>query len=153
MGSVITLTVYFMCVREERIYESPFLPFFLNSHFSLQLTHPIPLSASRVVFFCVRVRAWVTSTFLKSSVQSLAFSPNCHLHCVSASYSSPGSCSGYRYSFTDLGSSDKQSDWAELKDGKTNKDGNEGRKFRWVADGWRERQTIATSNNYHLESV
>lgn len=33
-------------------------------------------------------------TFLKSRVHSLAFSPNCHLHWVSASYSSPGSCSG-----------------------------------------------------------
>lgn len=53
-------------------------------------------------------------TFLKSRVQSLAFSPNCHLHCVSASYISPGSFSGYRYSLTALGSSDRQKAWAVL---------------------------------------
>lgn len=77
-------SVYFMCVREERIYESPFLPFLLTLSISLYLMHPILLTASRSV----------CSTFLKSRVQSLAFSPNCHLHCVSASYSSPGSFSG-----------------------------------------------------------
>ena len=63
--------------------------------------------------------AWdgmIMFTFLKSRVHSLAFSPNCHLHCVSASYSSPGSFSGYRYSLTALGSSDRHKAWAELLD-------------------------------------
>lgn len=144
--------LFYVCERRENLWVSLPSVFSQLSFFPPAHSSHSALGFSRCVF-CVSVRAWVTSTFLKSSVQSLAFSPNCHLHCVSASYSSPGSCSGYRYSFTALGSSDKQSDWAELKDGKTNKDGNEGRKFRWVADGWRERQTIATSNNYHLESV
>lgn len=53
--------------------------------------------------------------FLKSRVHSLAFSPNCHLHCVSASYSSPGSFSGYLYSCMALGSSDRQVAWAVLR--------------------------------------
>lgn len=53
--------------------------------------------------------------FLKSRVHSLAFSPNCHLHCVSASYSSPGSFSGYLYSCMALGSSERQVAWAVLR--------------------------------------
>lgn len=58
----------------------------------------------------------INFTFLKSRVQSLAFSPNCHLHCVSASYSSPGNFSGYGYSLTALGSSDRHRAWAELEE-------------------------------------
>lgn len=53
--------------------------------------------------------------FLKSSMQSLAFSPNCHLHCVFASYNSPGSFSGYLYSFTGFGRSARQVAWAVLE--------------------------------------
>ena len=63
--------------------------------------------------------AWNTCqqslAFLKSSMQSLAFSPNCHLHCVFASYSSPGSFSGYLYSFTGFGRSARQVAWAVLE--------------------------------------
>ena len=53
--------------------------------------------------------------FLKSSMQSLAFSPNCHLHCVFASYNSPGSFSGYLFSFTGFGRSARQLAWAVLE--------------------------------------
>lgn len=58
---------------------------------------------------------WRSLAFLKSSMHSLAFSPNCHLHCVSASYSCPGSFSGYLYSFTGLGWSARHVAWAVLK--------------------------------------
>lgn len=63
--------------------------------------------------------AWNTCqqslAFLKSSMQSLAFSPNCHLHCVFASYNSPGSFSGYLYSFMGFGRSARQVAWAVLE--------------------------------------
>lgn len=53
-------------------------------------------------------------TLTKSRLHSLALEPNCHLHCVSASYSCPGSCSGYLYWPICLGSSTRQDAWAVL---------------------------------------
>lgn len=53
-------------------------------------------------------------TLTKSRLHSLALEPNCHLHCVSALYSCPGSCSGYLYWPICLGSSTRQDAWAVL---------------------------------------
>lgn len=50
----------------------------------------------------------------KSRLHSLVLDPNCHLHCVSASYSCPGSCSGYLYCPICLGSSPRHDAWAVL---------------------------------------
>lgn len=63
---------------------------------------------------CVQNSEATYLTLTKSRLQSLAFEPNCHLHCVSALYSCPGSCSGYLYCPICLGSSTRQDAWAVL---------------------------------------
>ena len=131
---IITLTVVCVCVGTWEHDLSAFsFPLFVS--FLLYLILPIPLSNSLLFLWsntsdccgCAdkaswRITAWIEKkkkfkinfTFLKSRVQSLAFSPNCHLHCVSASYNSPGNFSGYWYSLTALGSSERQKAWAVL---------------------------------------
>lgn len=53
-------------------------------------------------------------TLTKSRLHNLALDPNCHLHCVSASYNCPGSFSGYLYWPICLGSSTRQDAWVVL---------------------------------------